>query len=120
MEKVGQYAQAWQGCLDRQNQRQQAGSVACVFQCPVLLAMELHAGQLQRAVEPQRFVQAPGLGEALLEVDVGCVGQGAVQAVALPLQFQLLAVVVAPAGPASVRTAATPRSAASPRRYWPG
>ena len=37
-------------CLKRQNQRQQACGIARIFQRPVLLAVELQAGQLQRAV----------------------------------------------------------------------
>ena len=68
----------------------------------MLLAMELHPRQLQGAIEPRWLVQAPGLGEALLEVDVGRLGQRAAQAMALPLQFELLAIVVAPTDRKSV------------------
>lgn len=60
----------------------------------MLLAIELHPRQLQRAVEPQRLVQAPGLGEALLEVHMWRLGKRAGQAMALPFELKLCAIVV--------------------------
>src|SRR5476649_897146 len=100
LEKAGQYAQAFARCLDRQNQWQQARGVARIFQRPVLLTLKLHPRQLQRAVEAQRLIQAPGLGKALLEVHMRRLRERAGQAMALPFEFKLLAIVVAPAGPA--------------------
>ncbi|MNV69839.1 hypothetical protein D3C71_1627690 [compost metagenome] len=59
----------------------------------------MHPGQLQGTVEPRRPLQVTCLGEALLEVDVRQLAQQAVEPMLLPLQVQLLAVVVAPADP---------------------
>ena len=85
--------------LEWQNQRQQSCGVARIFQRPVLLTAELHAGQLQRAVEPQRPLQASSLGEALFEVHVRHSTQAAVDLQALPFLEQLFAIVIAPTGP---------------------
>jgi len=60
----------------------------------------LQAGQLQGAVEADGTLELAALGEALLEVVVGEILQDAAQAVALPFQLQLAAIVVAPAAPA--------------------
>ena len=66
----------------------------------MLLAAELHARQLQGAVEPQRAFQPTSLGKALLEVHVRHPAQGAVELQALPFLNQLFAIVIAPTDPA--------------------
>ncbi|MCY1178669.1 hypothetical protein D9M73_190340 [compost metagenome] len=66
----------------------------------MLLAVELQAGQLQGAVEPQRAFQTPDLGKALLEVHMGHLGQHTDETQLLPILKQLFAIVVAPTGPA--------------------
>ena len=66
----------------------------------MLLATELHARQLQCAVEPQRAFQPASLGKALFEVHVRHSAQGAVELQALPLLNQLFAIVIAPTDPA--------------------
>ena len=67
-----------------QDQRQQPRGIARIFQGPVLLPAELHAGQLQGTVQAQWSFQTPGLGKALLEVHVRYAAQLAVELQALP------------------------------------
>ena len=96
----------------------------------MLLAVELHARQLQRGVEAQWSFQAAGLGEALFEVHVRDFAQAAVDVQALPLLEQLLAIVTAPTGPAfkaslmlckpALKGWPDVASAAAPNRCLPG
>ena len=65
----------------------------------MLLAVKLQARQLQRAVEPQGLLQVTCLCELLFKVVMRQVRQCTVELFLLPFLLQLLAVIVALAGP---------------------